>query len=230
MRVAVLPARGGSKRIPRKNVRNFRGRPMIAWPIAAARESACFDHIVVSTDDEEIVAVAEQHGAEVPFRRPPKLADDHTGTLPVMAHAAEAVSTLYGPVDVVCCIYPTTPLITPADLDKAVQTLLTEDCAYVFAVTRYPSPIQRALRRDPRGRVRMFDPEMFSKRSQDLEEAWHDAGQFYAARPETWRRQQPIFTEASIGLPLPRQRAVDIDTLEDWTLAEAMAEVSDRRG
>mgnify|MGYP001791561069 CR=1 FL=1 len=226
----MIPARGGSKRIPRKNIRLFRGKPIIAWSIAAARDSGCFDRIIVSTEDDEIADVAIENGAEVPFRRPQELADDYASTAAVIGHAVTVLAKHLGPSDAVCCLYPTAPLIKSDDLGRACAILEARECAYVFPVARYPSPIQRALHRNEEGRVCMFDPAMFERRSQDLEEAWHDAGQFYLARPQTWLAQQTIFCEASIGLELPAHRVVDIDTLEDWKRAEVTAEVLARSG
>jgi N-acylneuraminate cytidylyltransferase len=220
MRLAVIPARGGSKRIPRKNIRAFCGKPIIAWSIEAARSSSCFDKIVVSTDDEEIARVAEAFGASVPFRRPASLADDQTGTIPVVRHAVEwAMSGGYEPREV-CCIYATAPFLEPYDLRRGLDVLLTQDCSYAFSVTSYAFPIQRALRRTAQGRVRMFEPSHFSTRSQDLEEAWHDAGQFYWGRSSAWLREEMMFSEAAAPVPMPRHRVQDIDTLEDWTRAE----------
>ena len=215
MRIAVIPARGGSKRIPKKNIRPFHGRPMIAWSIDAARASACFDRIVVSTDDAEIAAVARAESAEV-LDRPAHLADDHTPTRPVIAHAVEALSP-----ETVCCIYATAPFLAPADLQAGLAAL-APDVAYAFAITSYAFPIQRALRRRADGHIEMFQPRHFATRSQDLEEAWHDAGQFYWASAATWLTDTPIFSPASIGIEIPRHRVQDIDTEEDWARAELM--------
>lgn len=223
MRLAIIPARGGSKRIPRKNIRDFCGRPMIAWPITAAQESGCFDRIIVSTDDDEVADVAQKEGAEVPFRRPSALADDHTPTIPVIAHGIDASEAHYGTTAKdVCCLYATAPFVRAADLRAALDHLKHGAYSYVFPVTSYPFPIQRALRRDASGCVEMFNPDNFSKRSQDLEEAWHDAGQFYWGAAESWRAGDPIFGNSAYGLPLPRYRVQDIDTLEDWTRAELL--------
>ena len=223
MRLAVIPARGGSKRIPRKNIRDFCGRPMIAWSIEAAKNSGCFDHIVVSTDDDEIAAVAEAEGAEVPFRRPVALADDHTPTIPVIAQAIDACEAYYGDAaKEVCCIYATAPFARGSDLCTGLNRLGEGRYSYVFPVASYPFPIQRALRRGSSGAVEMFSPENFTKRSQDLEEAWHDAGQFYWSLAQNWRDGVPIFGLSAYGLPLPRHRVQDIDTPEDWTRAELL--------
>ncbi|WP_018145938.1 pseudaminic acid cytidylyltransferase [Thioalkalivibrio sp. AKL6] len=220
MRVAIIPARGGSKRIPRKNIRSFCGKPMIAWSIEAARASGCFDRVIVSTDDSEIAAVAEEHGAEVPFRRPAELADDHTGTVPVMAHAIEWLQESGERCEAVCCLYATAPFVRPEDLRRGRDVLEAADADYAFSVTSYAFPIQRALRINEGGRVAMFHPEYANTRSQDLEEAWHDAGQFYWGRSEAWLSGKPIMTSDAVPVQLPRERVQDIDTLEDWRRAQ----------
>jgi pseudaminic acid cytidylyltransferase len=219
MSVCVIPARGGSKRIPRKNIRPFHGRPMIGWSIAAARDAGVFDRIVVSTDDAEIAAVARQQGAEVPFVRPADLSGDLAATVPVIAHAVAALGLATDAP--VCCLYATAPLVQPGDLASALA-LLQPSVTYVMAVTTFPYPIQRALRREAQGGVTMMAPEHMTTRSQDLEEAWHDAGQFYWARAETWAAGVPVFGPGARGLPLPRHRVQDIDTPEDWARAEAL--------
>lgn len=221
MILAVVPARGGSRRVPRKNVRPFLGRPMIARAIDIARTSGVFDRIVVSTDDDEIAAVAAAAGADVPFRRPAALADDHAPTRPVVAHAIEALGA--ADAEAVCCLYATAPLVDPEDVRRGLARLRDSEASYVFPVAPFPSPIQRALRRAADGRVEMFDPAAFHARSQDLEPAWHDAGQFYWARPATWRSDAPIFGPGAIGLTVAPERVQDIDTEDDWRLAEMKA-------
>ena len=220
MRLAVIPARGGSKRIPRKNVREFCGRPMIAWSIAAARESGCFDRIVVSTEDDEIADVARAAGACVPFRRPADLSDDHTGTVPVVAHAVRWVRQAGFDPGNICCIYATAPFIRPEDLQSGLALLDETGGDFAFSVTSYAFPIQRALRRTAQGRVEMFAPKHARTRSQDLEPAWHDAGQFYWGRAAAWLADTPILSAASLPVILPRHRVQDIDTPEDWERAE----------
>jgi pseudaminic acid cytidylyltransferase len=220
MRLAVIPARGGSKRIPRKNIRPFGGQPMIAWSIQAARASACFDRVIVSTDDAEIADVARAHGAEVPFMRPPELSDDHTGTVPVIAHAARWQALHGAAPSAVCCLYATAPFVRAADLQAGWATLQAEGVAYAFSVTSYAFPIQRAIRLTPEGGVTMFHPEHAQTRSQDLDEAFHDAGQFYWGRAEAWTAGLPIFAPHSRPVMLPRHRVQDIDTAEDWERAE----------
>jgi N-acylneuraminate cytidylyltransferase len=223
MRLAVIPARGGSKRIPRKNIRPFGGRPMIAWSIDAALKSGCFDQVVVSTDDDEIAAVARAEGASVPFRRPPELSDDHTGTIPVVAHAVQWLTDRadagQAPAQV-CCLYATAPFVQPADLQRGLQLLERSGAQYAFSVTSYAFPIQRAIRLTPQGRVAMFDPAQFNTRSQDLEEAFHDAGQFYWGQASAWLQGLRIFSPDAVPVQLPRHRVQDIDTPEDWTRAE----------
>lgn len=232
MRVAIIPARGGSKRTPRKNIREFCGKPMIAWSIEAARASSCFDRVIVSTDYDEIAAMAEQNGAEAPFRRPAELADDHTGTVPVIAHAIEWLHARGETPGAVCCLYATAPFVRPDDIRRGREALESADADYAFSVTSYAFPIQRALRITDAGRVSMFHPEYANARSQDLEEAWHDAAQFYWGRSEAWLSGKPIMTSDAVPIPLPRERVQDIDTPEDWRRAEWLfgamqAQVSD---
>ncbi|HEX4500176.1 MAG TPA: pseudaminic acid cytidylyltransferase [Scandinavium sp.] len=220
MKVAIIPARGGSKRIPRKNIKNFCGKPMIAWSIDAARKSGVFDRIIVSTDDEEIAAVARDNGAEVPFMRPEELSNDFAGTIPVIRHATEWLMENGCAVDFVCCIYATAPFIRPVDIAGGLLTLQEQGGDYAFTVARYPYPIQRALKVSEEQRISMFSPDMFHVRSQDLEESWHDAGQFYWGTSEAWRIEKPIFSAESYSIELPRERVQDIDTPEDWRVAE----------
>ena len=230
-RVAIIPARGGSKRIPRKNIREFCGKPMIAWSIEAAKLSGCFDRVIVSTDDAQIVEVAKEYGAEVPFIRPPELSDDYTGTLPVIRHAVEWLQQNGEPVDYTCCIYATAPFISPEDLQRGLDLIRQEAASYAFSVTSYAFPIQRAIRLTEGGRVAMFNPEHFSTRSQDLEEAWHDAGQFYWGAADAWLKERPIFSGAALPVKLPRHRVQDIDTPEDWVRAEWMFKaIKDQQG
>ena len=222
MKLAIIPARGGSKRIPRKNVKLFCGKPMIAWSIGAARASGLFDHIVVSTDDMEISEVAKAYGAEVPFMRPAALSDDHTGTSPVVAHAIEWYRAQGDMPDPVCCIYATAPFVSAADLQRGLQLLTDCGSDFAFSVTRYAFPIQRAIKLTEEGRVQMFQPEHFNTRSQDLEEALHDAGQFYWGRAAAWIADKPVFSTDAMPVILPRHRVQDIDTPEDWERAEWM--------
>lgn len=220
MKLAVIPARGGSKRIPRKNIKPFCGKPMIAWSIEAAQQSGCFDRVIVSTDDAEIAEVARQCGAAVPFIRPAELSDDHTGTIPVIRHAIEWVNAQGGVVEQACCLYATAPFVSADDIRRGLSILTEAECDYAFSVTSYAFPIQRAIRVTDSGRVEMFNASHFNTRSQDLEEAWHDAGQFYWGRADAWLQGRMIFSPASAPVRLPRHRVQDIDTPEDWVRAE----------
>ncbi|MFM8275846.1 MAG: pseudaminic acid cytidylyltransferase [Cyanobium sp.] len=221
--LCVIPARGGSKRIPRKNIRDFGGKPMIAWSIEAANASGCFDQVIASTDDLEIADVARQWAAEVPFMRPAELADDFASTIQVVAHAVQWYQDRDQELTAVCCLYATAPFVEPADIRQGLA-LLDQVSAdrFVFTATDYPSPIQRALHLDlDSGMAHMWNPEQFSKRSQDLENAYHDAGQFYWGRPQAWLKSSNLF-EGSRPLLLPRWRVHDIDTADDWKHAELM--------
>lgn len=222
MKMAVIPARGGSKRIPRKNIKLFGGLPMIAWSIRAAIDSQCFDHILVSTDDDEIASVAKAYGAEVPFVRPASLSDDHTATIPVIAHAIEWQSQHATATTEVCCIYATAPFIQASDIQQGLQVLQSTGADYAFSVTSYAFPIQRAIRITAEERLEMFQPEHFNTRSQDLQEAWHDAGQFYWGKAQAWLDGKPVFSKDAAPVKLPRFRVQDIDTREDWERAEYM--------
>ena len=222
MNIAIIPARGGSKRIPRKNIKLFFGKPMIAWSIEAAKASGCFDRIVVSTDDDEIADIAKRYGAEVPFMRPAELSNDFAGTTPVVKHAIETLLAQGGTLNDVCCIYATAPFVTAEDIRQAFEKLVANNCNYVFSATSFPFPIQRALKVSERGYVEMFQPENFAKRSQDLEESFHDAGQFYWGTVKAWVDESLIFGHNSMAHILPRYRVQDIDTPEDWLRAEML--------
>lgn len=220
MNIVIIPARGGSKRIPRKNIRNFCGKPMIAWSVEAALASGCFDRVIVSTDDPEIASVATEFGAEVPFLRPAELSDDFSGTLPVIAHAVDWLKSDGSNPKAVCCLYATAPFVQPTDLQAGLKVLQQQQADYAFSVTSYAFPIQRALRITDTGKVEMFNPEHFNTRSQDLEETWHDAGQFYWGLTEAWLARKAIFSHSAVPVLLPRHRVQDIDTPEDWLRAE----------
>jgi len=222
MRIAVIPARGGSKRIPRKNIKLFADKPMIGHAIDIAKNSALFDHIIVSTDDAEIAEIAKNFGAEVPFIRPISLADDITPTVPVIAHAIEACQRLGWQFDQVCCIYPAVPFLQINDLRSALSILEEGDAGnYVFPITSFPSAIQRALRQLPDGRIEPFYRENTTVRTQDLEIAYYDAGQFYWGYVQSWLEGKIIHDHAA-SLVIPDWRVVDIDTYEDWKRAELM--------
>ena len=222
MKLAVIPARGGSRRIPRKNIREFCGKPIIAWSIEAALASGCFDRVLVSTDDPEIAEVARAYGADVPFTRPAELSDDHTPTIPVIAHAIHWYEANIVAVETACCIYATAPFCRGEDLREGQRMLEEGGTDYVFPVVRYGFPIQRALRVTADGHVEMFQPKHASTRSQDLEPAYHDVGQWYWGRRVAWLEGRLLFSRASRPLVLPAHRVQDIDTPDDWERAELM--------
>ena len=222
MNIAIIPARGGSKRIPRKNIKSFHGKPMIAYSIDAAKQSGCFDKIIVSTDDQEIADVALQYGAEVPFLRPADIADDFATTLDVMQHAIAWCKDHQWMVDKVCCIYATAPFILPEYIKQGLVELSDDKVQYAFSATTFPFAIQRAISLDESGAVSMFSPEYANTRSQDLPEAYHDAGQFYWGKATAYLTGKAIFSEHSKAVILPRKRVQDIDTPEDWELAESL--------
>jgi pseudaminic acid cytidylyltransferase len=222
MSIAIIPARGGSKRIPRKNIKEFNGKPMIAWSIEAAIKCELFDQVIVSTDDIEIADIAKSYGASVPFMRPAHLANDTAATLPVIAHATQWAIDNHLQPQAVCCIYATAPFINVADLKLGQQKITQESWDYAFPVTTFPAPIYRSFRADESQGLEMFYPENFNMRSQDLPEAYHDAGQFYWGKSRAWLAQETLFAKKSFPIKIPRWRVQDIDTPEDWIRAEIM--------
>lgn len=218
--LAVIPARGGSKRIPRKNIRDFAGRPILAWPIAAARDSGLFDTVMVSTEDDEIAAVARDAGAEVPFLRSPATADDHSVLLDVLGEVVAAYQARGQTFDTVCCLMATAALVTSNGLKRGHQLFQTGEFDSVFPVVRFGSPIQRALRRDAAGHTAMLAPEHYASRSQDLEPAYHDAGQFYWMSAAACLAKTPTFSGRAGSFEVEEIEAQDIDTPTDWRLAE----------
>lgn len=222
MKLAVIPARGGSKRIPRKNIKLFAGKPIIAYSIEAALEAACFDRIIVSTDDEEIARVAESHGAEIPFVRPASLADDFIGTNPVVKHAVEWFLGRGARVEHVCCIYATAPFIQAGMINRGLEKLSHSGKSFAFSVTSYQYPVQRALRINADGFIEALYPENIYTRSQDLKETYHDAAQFYWGTSEAFLNEVSLFSSEAVPVTLPRFLVQDIDTEEDWIRAEFM--------
>ncbi|MGE0626209.1 MAG: pseudaminic acid cytidylyltransferase [Hyphomicrobiaceae bacterium] len=222
MRIAVIPARGGSKRIHKKNIRLFCGRPIIAYSIAAAIEANLFDHVIVSTDDDEIAEAARSHGAEVPFVRPSNLADDFTGTNAVVAHAVLWYRDRGYSIDHTCCIYATAPMLDASYLREGLRILMEREKTFAFSITSFPFPIQRAVRLLASGGIEPTEPHHMTTRSQDLETLYHDAGQFYWGTAEAFVENRPLFAPHSAGVVIPRHMVQDIDTIEDWERAELM--------
>ncbi|MHB2246853.1 pseudaminic acid cytidylyltransferase [Pseudomonas fitomaticsae] len=215
--VAIIPARGGSKRIPRKNLKPFDGVPMIVRSIRTALDSGLFEQVVVSTDDAEIADVARANGAHVPFMRPAELADDFTGTAAVIVHALQQLPAF----DYACCVYATAPLLQARFLHQGFELLEQHpDKSFAFSVTDFGFPVQRALTLDGQGALTALYPEFRNTRSQDLPTAFQDAGQFYWGRSEAWLGGEVLYSPASLPVILPRYLVQDIDTAEDWKRAE----------
>ena len=227
--LAIIPARGGSKRIPRKNVKKFSGKPMIAWSIELALRSQLFSRVIVSTDDDEIADVAASYGAEVPFRRPEHLSGDFVGTREVIDHAIEVSTSLDYKPDTACCMYPCAPFLSPDNLAAAIAKLDAAGIgSFLYPVIEFPAPIERAMRMDTNGRIRPVDPSAMLTRTQDLAPAYYDAGQFYWGHVETWLSGKPISDDA-LTIVLDASQVVDIDTPADWVKAESIAAHSRRR-
>jgi pseudaminic acid cytidylyltransferase len=219
--IAIIPARGGSKRIPRKNIRPFAGKPIIARAIETAWKSGCFGRVIVSTDDGEIAEVARESGAEIPFLRSSELANDHAGTLPVIQDAVRRLEL--SAESIVACIYPVVPLLRPAVLADACAGLQQSPAvSFVIAAAAFECPVQRGFQFSPQGGLQMLFPEMYSVRSQDLPPVYHDAGQFYFARAATWLAASRIYLPDAIPLIMQRSDCVDVDTEEDWCWAERL--------
>ena len=227
--VAMIPARGGSKRIPRKNIKHFHGKPIIAYSIEAALKSNLFDKVIVSTDDEEIAKIALEYGAVVPFIRSKELSDDFTGTGAVVKHTLEYLKSNGENYDFACTIYATAPFLNEKYLIEGFEKLQKSNAKIAFSCTSMPFPIQRTFKITDDERCEMFWPENFMTRSQDLEEAYQDAGQFY------WEKtnhdsKEITFGKDSIPIILPRYLVQDIDTPEDWIRAEFMYQALKQSG
>lgn len=228
MKIAVIPARGGSKRIPRKNIKPFVGKPMIAWAIEAAVDSRIFSHIVVSTEDEEIATIAKEYGALVPFSRPISISDDFTPTVPVISHAVEECLKLGWEIESVCCIYPCVPFLEAQDLVNAYDLMKRRDSEFVYPVAHYVHPVQRAMRQLQSGQMEFIDAASEMTRTQDLEETFHDAGQFYWGKATAWLAQKKMHS-GGLGMIIPNWRVVDIDNLDDWKRAEILFQIIKNR-
>lgn len=230
-KVAIIPARGGSKRIPRKNIRDFCGKPMIAWSIKAARDSGVFNRIIVSTDDQDVREIAQEYGAEAPFERPSELANDHTGTLPVICHAVNWLSENGEHPTHACCIYATAPLLQSRSLIDGFEQLSADpETEFVFPVTSFDYPIFRALQLGENNNVSMFWPEHEMARSQDLPHTYHDAGQFYWGTSNAWLSNEHIFSAKSRAIIIPPHLVQDIDTDDQWLHAELKFMALSREG
>lgn len=230
MSICVIPARGGSKRIPGKNIKVFHGKPLIAYSIETALASKLFSRVIVSTDDSEIANVAQSYGAEIPFKRPAELSDDHANTFDLLEHSAKWIKEVSPETKWMCCLYATAPFVQVGDLIEGYKKLADhESLEYVYSITEFPFPIQRSVRLN-QGLVQPCFPENMLKRSQDLEPIFHDAGQFYWGAVEAFLERRNFFGDRSAGVILPRYRVVDIDTPEDWDVAEIQYEILQASG
>ena len=222
MNIAIIPARGGSKRIPRKNIKLFGDKPIIARSIETALATKVFDRVIVSTDDDEIAEIAKRCGAEVPFVRPEDLADDYAGTTEVISHAIKWMINSGCNFKAACCIYPVAPFTQALDIVDGLKELEKGGWAFTFSAAEYSSPIYRSFNQIDGKGVEMLFPEYFFTRTQDLSVVYHDAGQFYWGLVDSWLQEKKIFEPHSKAIIIPRWRVHDIDTLDDWRRAEIM--------
>ena len=225
MLIAIIPARGGSKRISKKNIKKFAGTPAISRAIKAAKKTKLFDRIIVSTDDHKIASISKKYNAEIPFIRPSKLADDKTIVSKVVAHAIKWLHSKNQYPKAVCCIFPTAVFVRDKDIIEAYKIFKTGKWNFVFSATTFPSAIDRSFYKMRSGGIKMFFPRKYSRRTQDLKISYHDVGQFYWGKIEAWLKQKPVFSKTSAIVDIPRWRAHDIDTIEDWKYAELIHKI-----
>ena len=219
MKIAVILARSGSKRIPKKNIKNFKGKPMIYWPIAAAKKSKFFDRIIVSTDSKQIARISKKYGAEIPFLRSKKLANDFTGTTKVVSHLVNWLNKKYQKPKTICCIYACAPFLQSKDIRLAYNKFKKGNWDYIFAATIFNQQVLRSFSFNKKGGINMIFKNNYNKRTQDLKKVAYDAGQFYWGKAETWRKEKKIFHKNSSVIFIPSWRSIDINTKDDWKLA-----------
>lgn len=222
MKIAIIPARSGSKRIVNKNIKLFHGKPIIAYSIETAIATGCFDKVIVSTDDPEIATIAKQYGAEVPFIRPDIISTDYACTLSVIEHALNWFEKQSWSLEFICCIYATAPFLTTADLLAGLTAVSAPETDYAISVGEYHYPIQRALKMDKQQNISMYSNKFENTRSQDLPNSYHDAGQFYWGKAQAFKQILPLFSSKTKAIILPRERVMDIDTPADWQFAELL--------
>tara|TARA_X000001036_G_C20613972_1_gene780151 strand:+ start:127 stop:816 length:690 start_codon:yes stop_codon:yes gene_type:complete len=220
MNIAIIPARGGSKRIPKKNIKNFLGKPIISYSVELAIKSNLFDKVIVSTDCDEIAEIAKSYGAEVPFKRPKAISDDFSTLNEVLKHAIDFIENDGFLYEYVCCIYATAPFIEIDDVTRGFELINTKKWESVIAATNFSYPIFRSFEKDKKGGLKMVFPDHYSSRSQDLPEIFHDAGQFFWAKSEFLKKSPSGFNQNNTIIEIPNYRAQDIDTDEDWQRAE----------
>lgn len=224
MNVCIIPARIDSKRIPKKNIKLFHGKPIISYSIQTAIKSELFDEIIVSTDSEEIADISRQYGATIPFIRPKELSGDYAPVTQVIVHAINFLRDQGKNINFACTIYATVPFLKPKYLIEAYKKLKDSNAVSAFGCTSMPFPIQRTFKITQDERCEMFWGEHFYTRSQDLETAYQDAGQFYFTNLNAVTTDDIFFGRDTIPIPLPRYLVQDIDTMEDWIRAEIMYE------
>jgi N-acylneuraminate cytidylyltransferase len=225
--IAIIPARGGSKRIPGKNIKSFSNRPMLGWPVEAANNSGLFDEIVVSTDAPQVAEIAKQQGASYVHKRSANLSDDHTGLRPVIRQAILDLEREGGPIDLLCCLYATAAFVTTEDLHRGRAALDDATVQYATASVRYPHPVERAYRMEDDGGIEMAFPEKRIVRTQDLQPHFHDAGMFFWGRRDAFFTDIPIYSSVARLIEIPAMRAIDIDEPEDWVSAEQLCGLMD---
>jgi len=222
--IAIIPARGGSKRIPRKNIRLLAGKPAIAYPIELALKSALFERVIVTTEDPEIASVAAEYGAEVPFKRSDELSDDNASTIDVVADAITRLNL--SKVDYICSIYPITPLLSTERLVQAFELIRNNSWNYVFPACEYTTPIEKAFRKDKIERLYPLTPEFMNFRTQDITKSYFDAGQFYFGKTFAWQARLPIMAGNSTFIELRRHEVFDIDEEGDWEYLSKIMELA----
>lgn len=220
--IAIIPARGGSKRILRKNVKLLAGKPAIAYPIELALNSGIFEQVIVSTDDAEIAEISRKYGADVPFLRSPELSNDFTITVDVIADVAERLQIQGESFEYICCIYPVTPLLKVNRLKQALSTIESGKWDYVFPAIEFPAPIERGFKKSKSGLIEFSYPEFANNRTQDIEKTFHDAGQFYFGKVEAWLEKRSILNGNSTYIEMDKNETLDVDDLEDWKLIEKL--------
>lgn len=226
MNIAIIPARGGSKRIPRKNIRDFLGRPIISYPIEVAIKSKLFSKVIVSTDDEEIAKISKSYGADIPFIRKDTLSDDFTSVIEVISNAVEWLNNNQFYAENICCIFPTTPCIDEIDLINGHKKLINENWNYVFAASKNKESYFRSFKVNNNKSIEMIFPENYSSRTQDLSDTYYDAGQFYWGKNSAWVSKQKSFDKHSTIIELESWKAYDLDTLKDWNELEDLLKSS----
>ncbi|TBR78488.1 pseudaminic acid cytidylyltransferase [Campylobacter novaezeelandiae] len=220
--LCIIPARGGSKRIPRKNIVDFLGKPLIAYSIENALNSKLFDEVIVSSDDDEIIEIAMKYGAKAPFKRDKNLSDDFTSSTTVIQNAIKVLALKNQHYDNVCCLYATAPLVNEKILKDAYEVFIQNGSKFLFGATEFDYPIQRAFYLDDKKSVFMFDETFYEKRSQDLIKAYHDTGTFYFGKSKAWLETSFMFKSYSSVYVLPRTLVCDIDTPQDLEFAKLL--------